>query len=68
MSKELTWEELKEKCLKLGDKLRDDYIWVPYQLELHKDGDVYCGDFGCLIAEDRSYDQMWQIRKAISKE
>ncbi|MBO7712521.1 MAG: hypothetical protein J6S85_03075 [Methanobrevibacter sp.] len=61
----MTWEELKDKCLKLGDKLRDDYIWVPWQLELHKDGSVYCGDFACLIAENRTYEQMWQIRKAL---
>lgn len=61
----MTWEELKEKCLKLGDELRDDYIWVPWRLELHKDGRVHCGDYGCLIADNRTYEQMWQIREAL---
>ena len=61
----MTWDELKEKCLKLGDELKDDYIWVPWKLELHKDGSVHCGDFSCLIAENRTYEQMWKIRKAL---
>jgi len=65
----MNWDELKEKCLKEFDNcdINGQILYVG-SLGYTKGGYIFYGDiFGGdqPVAFNRSYDQMWQIMKAL---
>lgn len=78
MSKDMTWEELCEKAKEMGYWEFYDDGDIPYfdgdgsyflrnlkgDLYFCKDGTIDCG--GCdILAENRTYEQMYQIMEAL---
>lgn len=72
----MTWEELKEKAKELGFEisyyLKDcdgvekevEYIYCNDYIYLEEDGDITTG-MDDIVAENRTYDQMYQIMQAL---
>ena len=73
----MTWEELKEKAKKLGYRLREDDGDAPYldsiieylendsvDMTFYDDGLIET-NFGSIVAENRTHDQMYQIMLAL---
>ena len=72
----MTWEELKERAKELGYRLVEDDGDIPYlgileyltkdgvNISFYDDGlvETNCGE---IVAEDRTYDQMYQIMLAL---
>ena len=69
----LSWEELKEKAKELGftissyineDEVELEYIYCNDYIYLEEDGNITTSTEN-IVAENRTYDQMWQIIEAL---
>lgn len=69
----MTWEELKEKAKELGfttssyineDEVEVEYIYCNDYIYLEEDGDITTSTEN-IVAEDRNFDQMYQIMLAL---
>ena len=69
----LSWEELKEKAKELGftissyineDEVELEYIYCNDYIYLEEDGNITTSTEN-IVAEDRTYEQMYEIMKAL---
>ena len=69
----MTWEELKEKAKELGftissyineDEVELEYIYCNDYIYLEEDGNITTSTEN-IVAENRTYDQMYQIMQAL---
>lgn len=69
----MTWEELKEKAKELGftissyineDEVELEYIYCNDYIYLEEDGNITTSTEN-IVAENRTYDQMYQIMLAL---
>lgn len=67
----MTWEELRQKAKQLGINISDEReIYIETGLHFNIDGIIYYWsiDAESVFAENRTYEQMYQIMKALKEE